>query len=90
MGAASACAGRAGCWPGSRSARSNYAKIAASISPHTLRHFMFTWLKTQGIDDALIQPYSGHATRQSLELYSRLALIEAQQRYRDVIGGFLV
>jgi len=41
------------------------AGITASIS---LRHFLFTWLKTQGIDDALIQPYSGHATRQSLEI----------------------
>jgi integrase/recombinase XerD len=46
------------------------AGITASISPHILRHFLFTWLKTQGIDDALIQPYSGHATRQSLEIYS--------------------
>ena len=45
-----------------------------NVSPHQLRHFLFTWLKTQGIDDALIQPYSGHATRQSLEIYSRLAL----------------
>lgn len=35
------------------------AGITASISPNTLRHFLFTWLKTQGIDDALIQPYSG-------------------------------
>jgi len=66
------------------------AGITASISPHTLRHFLFTWLKTQGIDDALIQPYSGHATRQSLEIYSRLALAEAQQRYDDVIGDFPV
>jgi integrase len=66
------------------------AGITASISPHTLRHFLFTWLKTQGIDDALIQPYSGHATRQSLEIYSRLALADAQQRYDDVIGDFPV
>ena len=66
------------------------AGITASISPHTLRHFLFTWLKTQGIDDALIQPYSGHATRQSLEIYSRLALADAQQRYNDVIGDFPV
>jgi len=44
---------------------------------HRLRHFLFTWLKKQGIDDALIQPYSGHASRQSLEIYSRLALGEA-------------
>jgi hypothetical protein len=35
------------------------AGIAASISPHTLRHFLFTWLKTQGIDDALVQPTTG-------------------------------
>jgi len=66
------------------------AGITASISPRTLRHFLFTWLKTQGIDDALIQPYSGHATRQSLEIYSRLALADAQQRYDDVIGDFPV
>ena len=66
------------------------AGITASISPHTLRHFLFTWLKTQGIDDALIQPYSGHATRQSLEIYSRLALADAQQRYNDAIGDFPV
>src|SRR5450631_4496876 len=39
------------------------AGIEGPISPHRLRHFLFTWLKTQGIDDALIQPYSGHATR---------------------------
>jgi integrase/recombinase XerD len=66
------------------------AGITASISPHTLRHFVFTWLKTQGIDDALIQSYDGHATRQSLEIYSRLALADAQQRYDDAIGDFPV
>jgi integrase/recombinase XerD len=33
--------------------------ITASISPHTLRHFLFTWLKAQGIDDALIHPTGG-------------------------------
>jgi integrase/recombinase XerD len=43
-----------------------------SISPHKLRHFLFTWLKKQGIDDALIQPYSGHESRKSLEIYSKL------------------
>ncbi len=66
------------------------ASITASISPHTLRHILFTWLKTQGIDDALIQPYSGHATRQSLEIYSRLALADAQQCYDDATGDFPV
>ena len=59
-----------------------------SISPHKLRHFLFTWLKKQGIDDALIQPYSGHETRQSLEVYSKLSLCEAQKVYNDKIERF--
>ncbi len=29
-----------------------------------------------------------HATRRSLEIYSRLALADAQQRYDDVTGNF--
>jgi hypothetical protein len=29
---------------------------------------LFTWLKKKGIDDALIQPYSGHENRASLEV----------------------
>ena len=66
------------------------AGITASISPHTLRRFLFTWLKTQGIDDALIQPYSGHATRTSLEIYSRLALADRpaalRRRHRRLPG----
>lgn len=66
------------------------AGITASISPHKLRHFLFTWLKTQGIDDALIQPYSGHETRQSLKIYSRIALADAQKEYQGVIERFPV
>lgn len=61
-----------------------------SISPHKLRHFLFTWLKKQGIDDALIQPYSGHETRQSLEIYSKLSLSEAQKAYDSVMNKFTV
>ena len=68
----------------------NLAGIAHPISPHRLRHFLFTWLKTQGIDDALIQPHSGHASRQSLEIYSRIALADAQQSYDQVIDRFPV
>ena len=66
------------------------AGLAHSISPHQLRHFLLTWLKKQGIDDALIQPYSGHASRQSLEIYSRLAIGEAQAEYDRAIGRFSV
>jgi integrase/recombinase XerD len=59
-----------------------------SLSPHKLRHFLLTWLKKQGIDDALIQPYSGHETRKSLEIYSRLSLREAQESYNKAIEKF--
>ncbi len=78
---------------GVRKMLTRYAEAAGlkrPISPHKLRHFLFTWLKNQGIDDALIQPYSGHASRQSLEVYSRLAIGEAQEEYEQVIGRFPV
>jgi len=64
------------------------AGMESSISPHKLRHFLFTWLKKQGIDDALIQPYSGHASRQSLEIYSKLAIPEAQEEYNRIMHEF--
>ena len=51
-------------------------------------HFLFTWLKKQGLDDALIQPYSGHETRQSLEIYSRLSLADSQKAYEEIIDTF--
>jgi integrase/recombinase XerD len=67
---------------------SDKAGLSHRISPHQLRHFLLTWLKKQGVDDALIQPYSGHASRQSLEIYSRLAIKEAQGEYDQVMGKF--
>ncbi|WP_341794831.1 tyrosine-type recombinase/integrase [Rickettsia endosymbiont of Rhinocyllus conicus] len=78
---------------GIRKILANYAKkanIAQSLSPHKLRHFLFTWLKKQGIDDALIQPYSGHETRQSLEIYSKLSLNDSQGAYNEIIDKFPV
>jgi integrase/recombinase XerD len=41
-------------------------------------------LRAQGIDDALIQPYSGHEYRQSPEVLAA-SLADAQQRYDVVI-----
>jgi integrase/recombinase XerD len=70
-----------------------YSKAAGmkhSISPHKFRHFLFTWLKKQGIEDALIQPYSGHESRQSLEIYSKLSIGDAQESYENVITKFPV
>ena len=66
------------------------AGLDKTISPHKLRHFLFTWLKKQGLDDAMIQPYSGHASRQSLEIYSRLSLAVAQEEYDQAIRKFPV
>jgi integrase/recombinase XerD len=76
---------------GVRKILSQYTEMAGiehSISPHKLRHFLFTWLKKQGIEDALIQPYSGHESRQSLEIYSKLAIGDAQEEYENVIKKF--
>jgi integrase/recombinase XerD len=76
---------------GARRMLERYARAAGlerTVSPHQLRHFLLTWLKKQGIDDALLQPYSGHASRKSLEVYSRLAIGEAQAEYNRVIGRF--
>ncbi|MFH5183838.1 tyrosine-type recombinase/integrase [Paenibacillus sp. TAB 01] len=67
---------------------SEEAGLVQSLSPHKLRHFLLTWLKKQGIDDALIQPYSGHESRKSLEVYSKLAITDAQQEYNVVINKF--
>jgi len=64
------------------------AGLARNVSPHQLRHFLLTWLKKQGVDDALIQPYSGHASWKSLEVYSRLSIGEAQAEYNSVMGRF--
>jgi integrase/recombinase XerD len=64
------------------------AGLKVSMSPHKLRHFLFTWLKKQGIDDALIQPYSGHESRKTLEIYSKLSISDAQEVYNDVINKF--
>lgn len=78
---------------GIRKILQRYAETAGldkSISPHKLRHFLFTWLKKQGIDDALIQPYSGHASRKSLEVYSNLSLADAQAEYNEAIRRFPV
>ncbi len=64
------------------------AKIKHTITPHKLRHFLLTWMKKQGVDDALIQPYSGHDSRKSLEIYSKLSITEAQEKYDKVINEF--
>ena len=67
---------------------SEAAELPKNMSPHKLRHFLLTWLKKQGIDDALIQPYSGHESRKSLEIYSKLSIADAQSEYNKTINKF--
>ncbi len=69
---------------------STLAKLSKNVSPHKLRHYLFTWLKKQGIDDALIQPYSGHESRKSLEIYSKLSINDAQTEYNKHINNFVL
>lgn len=76
---------------GIRKILANYSKEAGmqqSLSPNKLRHFLLNWLKKQGIDDRLIQPYSGHKNRQSLEIYSKASLADAQKVYSKAIEKF--
>ncbi len=76
---------------GIRKILANYSKEAGmqqSLSPNKLRHFLLNWLKKQGIDDSLIQPYSGHKSRQSLEIYSKASLVNAQKVYSKAIKKF--
>jgi integrase/recombinase XerD len=61
-----------------------------ALSPHRRRYLLVTWLKRRGVDDALIQPYSGHACRESLEIAPQLAIGEAQLAYDGVVARFPV
>lgn len=73
---------------GIRNILANYAAEAGmkeSLSPQKLRHFLFSWLKQQGIDDEFIQPYSGHETKKSLEIYPKIRFSDAQKVYNKTI-----
>ena len=48
------------------------------------------WSVRETRDKALIQPYSGHEIRQSLEIYSKLSLDKAQETYDENIKDFPV
>ena len=76
---------------GIRKIMEHYAKEAdlhKPISPHKLRHFLFTWLKKQGIDDALIQPYSGHQSRQSLRFIQNFLSLKLNPRTNALSKSF--
>lgn len=58
------------------------AGIVQAVHPHLLRHQMLTHLTTQGLSDAQIQLISGHASKQSLEVYQHLSLETVERAYQ--------
>ncbi len=64
---------------------SKAAEIKEIISPLKLRHFLFAWMKRQGIENPYIQPYSGHERAQYLDIYS---IDEAQKEYDKAMTKF--
>jgi len=64
------------------SRRQRSGQYALDVSPQMATLSLHLAAAAQGIDDALIQPYSGHESRQSLEIYSRLSLSLAEAGLR--------
>lgn len=59
--------------------------LIQDLSLYKIRHFLLIWLKKLGIDDGLVQPYSGHKSRKSLEVSSKLAITDAQFEYYEIM-----
>lgn len=67
---------------------SQKAGLKNTVNPNALRAFWLSWLKQQGIEDAMLQPYSGHKKRSSLEVYDHGGLFkieEVQEQYESVM-----
>ena len=67
---------------------SQKAGLKNIVNPHALRVFWLSWLKQQGIEDAMLQPYSGHKNRSSLEMYDNdapLKIEDVQARYESAM-----
>ena len=58
------------------------------ISSTKLRHFLFTWMKKNGVDDTLIYAYSGHEKLSSLEIYTTISKRDFQEEYENQIKNF--
>ena len=78
---------------GIRKMMAKYAEEAGfekPLTPYQLRYFLVRWLKNQGLDDALIQPYSGHVTKPSFLDGPQLSMKKAQAAYEKVMLKFPV
>ena len=65
------------------------AGIEKRIYPHLFRHQLLTYLTAQGIVDAKLQLISGHADKDSLQVYQKLSLKDVEAEYQDVIKGYI-
>ena len=61
---------------------SEEAGLVQNISPHKLRHFLLTWLKKQGIDDALIGVAPAFPTKFVSRIFVSLGLSKRLSPYR--------
>ena len=61
------------------------AGLEVTVHPHVFRHQMLTFLTGQKLSDAQIQLLSGHASKQSLELYQHLSLEAVEEAYQQAV-----
>jgi len=66
------------------------ARLEKPLTPYQLRYFLLRWLKQQGLDDALIQPYTGHVTKPSFLGGPQPSREKAQEAYEKVMLKFPV
>jgi integrase/recombinase XerD len=63
------------------------AGIEQRVHPHLFRHQMLTALTRSGLSDAQIQLISGHASKQSLEVYQHLSLESVADAYQTAAAA---
>jgi hypothetical protein len=67
---------------------SKKAGIENPLSPNTIRTFLLSWLKEQGIEDEMLLLYSGHESRYALAHYKNeesRGIDTTQDQYESVI-----
>jgi integrase/recombinase XerD len=63
------------------------AGIEQNVTPHSFRHQLLTALTRSGLSDAQIQLISGHASKQSLEIYQHLSLDSVEAAYQEAASA---
>ena len=66
------------------------AGLGKRVHPHLFRHQQITAWTRSGLTDAQIQLISGHASKQSLEVYQHIGLQSVEKAYQEVMRGMAV